>query len=85
MKNYRTTIAALVLSFVFSTSAFADGILHTEKTPPPPPQATGVIWTDRTTTQADDVLWTEAAPSAPEEDALTEITLSLLQTLTSLL
>ena len=76
MKSYRNVIAALVLAFVFSTSAFAgDGILWTGKTPPPPPPA-----------QADGILWTGiVAPGSEEEDILTEITLSLLQTLIPLL
>jgi hypothetical protein len=75
MKSYRNTIAALVLTFVFSMSAFAgEGVLHTDKTPPPPPpQTTGVILTEPT------------SPEPEEEDTLTEITLSLLQTLVSLL
>ncbi|MCA1567395.1 MAG: hypothetical protein LC803_17450 [Acidobacteria bacterium] len=74
MKSYRNAIAALVLVFVFSTSATANaGIIWTEKTPPPPPpQATGIIWT-------------EAADPAPEDDDLTEIALTLLQTLLPLL
>jgi|GEM_PF-3528455 len=75
MKSYRNAVATLILAFVFSMSAFAEeGILHTEKTPPPPPppQAIGVIYTDE-------------ANSASEEDILTEIALSLLQTLLPLL
>ena len=74
MKNYRNALAALVLAIVFSTSAFAgDGVIYTEKTPPPPPpQATGVIYTEITS-------------PAPEEDALTEIALTLLQSVLSLI
>ena len=57
MKSYRKAIAALVLAFVFSTSAFADeGIIHTEV----------------------------AAP-VPEGDALTEVALTLLQSVWSLI
>ncbi|HEY9401654.1 MAG TPA: hypothetical protein VIQ24_03090 [Pyrinomonadaceae bacterium] len=75
MKSYRNAIAALVLAVVFSTSAFAgEGIIWTGKTPPPPPQP-----------QADGIIWTGIAAPMPEEDALTEITLSLLQTLLPLL
>ncbi len=67
-------MAALVLAFVFSTPALAgEGIMHTDKTPPPPPP------------QADSVIWTDNAEPAPGSDALTEITLSLLQTLLPLL
>jgi hypothetical protein len=74
MKSYRTAIAALVLAFVFSTPAFADeGILWTDKTPPPPPP------------QAEGILWTDGASPMPEDDSLTEITLTLLQTLLPLL
>jgi len=73
MKSYRNALAAVVLAIAFSTSAAADGIIYTEKSPPPPSvQATGIIYT-------------EIATPAPEEDSLTEITLSLLQTLISLL
>lgn len=75
MTNYRNAIAALVLGVVFSTRAFAgEGIMHTDKTPPPPPPS-----------QAVGVLWTETAEPALEEDTLTEITFSLLQTLIPLL
>lgn len=76
MKSYRKAIAALVLAFVFSTSAYAgEGVIHTDRTPPPPPPplAEGVIHTDI------------AAPTSEEENILTEITLSLLQTLIPLL
>jgi hypothetical protein len=73
MKSYRRAIAALILAFVFSMSVFAgEGIMHTEKTPPPPPPTNGAMWT-------------EAGDPALEEDILTEITLSLLQTLLPLL
>jgi hypothetical protein len=73
MKSYRSALAALVLGFVFSTSAFAEGVMWTEKTPPPPPpQATGIMYTD-------------IADPAPEDDGLTEIVLTLLQTLLPLL
>jgi hypothetical protein len=75
MKSYRNAIAALVLAIVFSTSAYAgDGVIYTGITPPPPPpQTNGVIYTG------------VAAPAAEEENILTEITLSLLQTLIPLL
>ncbi|HEX8635852.1 MAG TPA: hypothetical protein VF703_17005 [Pyrinomonadaceae bacterium] len=88
MKSYRNAIAALALAFVFSTPASAEGVLWTDRTPPPPPpptQASGVIYTDSTASQATGIMWTGIAAPAPEDDAVTEITLSLLQTLISLL
>jgi hypothetical protein len=76
MKSYRNAIAALVLAFVCSTSVFAgDGVIWTDKTPPPPPPQT----------QAEGVIWTDIAAPVPEEETLTEIALSLLQTLIPLL
>jgi len=74
MKSYRNSIAALILAIVLSTSAFAaDGVLHTDKTPPPPPPPTNAT------------IHTDGTSPAPEEDTLTEIMLSLLQTLIPLL
>ena len=76
MKSYRNAIAVLVLTFVFSTSAFAgDGVLWTDRTPPPPPPPA----------QAEGVLHTDIAAPVPEEDTLTEIAHSLLHTLITLL
>jgi hypothetical protein len=75
MKSYRNALAAVILAFVFFTSATANtGVMWTEKTPPPPPppQATGIMYTDM-------------ADPAPEDDDLTEIALTLLQTLIPLL
>ncbi len=75
MKSYRNALAALILAFVFSTPAFAgEGLILLDRTPPPPPP-----------TQADGVIYTDAAAHASEEDNLTEIALSLLQTLIPLL
>jgi hypothetical protein len=75
MKSYRNAIAALMLAFVFSTSAFAgDGLIYTDRTPPPPPP-----------TQAKGLIYTDIAATVPEENVLTEIALSLLQTLIPLL
>jgi hypothetical protein len=87
MKNYRNAIGALVLALVFSASTFAEGVIWMEKTPPPPPttQASGIMHTDRTTSQADGIILTGIADPAPETDTLTEITFSLLQTLSALL
>jgi hypothetical protein len=75
MKSYQNAVAALVLAIVFSTSAYAgDGIMHTDKTPPPPPPP-----------QANGIMHTDIAAPLPEEDTLTEIAHSLLQTLITLL
>lgn len=75
MKTYPNAIAALVLAFVFTTSAFAgDGVMHTDKTPPPPPPA-----------QANGVMHTDIAAPAPEADVMTETALNLLQNLLALL
>lgn len=75
MNSYRKALAALALAFVFSTSALAnDGVLWTDRTlPPPPPPPDGVARTQTT------------APAPEEEDVLTEIVLSLMQTLIPLL
>ena len=76
MKNYRNFLAAMALAIVFTTSAFAgDGVLHTDKTPPPPPPPV----------QAEGIMHTDIAAPVPEEDTLTEIALTLLQTLITLL
>jgi hypothetical protein len=76
MKSYRNAVAALVLAFVFSASAYAgDGVIHTDRTPPPPPPPV----------QADGVIHTDIAAPAPEGDSLTEIALNLLQSVLSLI
>jgi len=75
MKSYRKAITALVLAIVFSASVYADeGVLHTDRTPPPPPPP-----------QADGVLHTDIAAPAPKEETLTEIALTLLQSVLSLI
>jgi hypothetical protein len=76
MKSYRNAIAALALALVLATSAFAnDGIIHTGITPPPPPPPA----------QAEGVIWTGISAPVPEEDTLTEIALTLLQSVLSLI
>jgi hypothetical protein len=76
MKSYRNAVAALVLVIVFTTSAYAgDGIMHTDRTPPPPPPPV----------QAEGIMHTDIAAPVPEQDTLTEIAHSLLQTLLTLL
>ena len=76
MKNYRNAIAALVLAFVFCAPTFAgDGVLWTEKPPPPPPPPS----------RADGIMHTDIAAPAPDGDVVTEIALSLLQNLVTLL
>jgi hypothetical protein len=80
MKNYRNAIAALVLAFAFSTSAFADdGIIHADKTSPTPTP------TANSTTQSpatNGIMVAELTPEAT--DTVTEIALSLLQSVLSL-
>jgi hypothetical protein len=82
MKNYRNALAALVLAFVFSTSAFADdGIMHTDKTstaPTPTPTASSATQSRAT----DGIMVAELTPQAA--DTVTEIALSLLQSVLSL-
>lgn len=78
MKNYKKAVSALILAFVLSTSVLADdGVMWTGKTPPPPPPPP--------TTQVGGVMWTGTAEPVQKEDILTEIVLSLLQTLVPLL
>jgi hypothetical protein len=78
MKNYRNTLAVLLMVFVLATSAFGgDGIMHTGITPPPPPPPPPV--------QAEGLMWTEINAPTSEDDTLTEIALNLLQTLIPLL
>jgi hypothetical protein len=75
MKNYRNAIATLLLAFVLSTPAFAEeGIIWTGRTPPPPPP-----------TQTESIIHPDETTPAPEEDTLTAIALTLLQTLLPLL
>jgi len=52
MKQLRQLCATFVLVLVFTTTAaFADGIIHGDKTtPPPPPSSTGIIHGDRALT-----------------------------------
>jgi hypothetical protein len=78
MRNYRNVIAALVLALALAAPALADGIMNTDKTPPPPPpSATGIMNTDLT----GGIMYPEAVESAPVvTDSATEIALNLLQT-----
>ena len=73
MKNLRQICATLTLTFIFTLPAFADGFITTGKTEQPPPAPTvaadGFISTDK------------AAQSA---DTVTEIALSLLQSVIAL-
>ena len=82
MKNYRNAVAALVLALVLTTPAVA-GIMYTDKAPPPPTPTTTSATQAGTT---DGIMYTGAAESAPgATDSLTEIALSLLQNLLTLL
>ncbi len=78
MKNWRTTITALLLALVLATAAFA-GEMHTGVvTPQPTPTASSTAETDAT----DGEMHTGEAASTP--DAVTEVALSLLQSLLAL-
>ncbi len=82
MRNYRNAVAALVLALMLTTPAFA-GIMYTGK-PSPSPTPTPTSATQAGTT--DGIIYTGAAESAPgATDSLTEIALSLLQSLLTLL
>jgi hypothetical protein len=83
MKNYRTALAALVLVLTLSPLAHADdGIIWTGKAAPTPTPT--AISTSLTET-ADGIMTTDAAKSAPQAtDTVTEIALSLLQSVLSL-
>lgn len=70
MKTYRNAVAALVLTFVLSTTAFA-GVIHTDVIAPPP-TANGVIHTG------------EAVSTPEAADTVTRIALNLLQSMLSM-
>jgi hypothetical protein len=83
MKNYRTALAVLVLTLMLSPLTHADdGIIWTGKAAPTPTPAASS--TSQTGT-ADGIITTGEAKSAPEAaDTVTEIALSLLQSVLSL-
>jgi len=70
MKNLRQICATLALSLVLVPSAFADGFISTDKTPPTP------------TVAADGYISTGKAEESA--DTVTEIALSLLQSVIAL-
>jgi hypothetical protein len=80
MKNYRNALAALVLAFLLATSAFADdGIIVAEKaSPAPTPTANSTTQSQAT----NGIMVAELKPQAA--DTVTEIALSLLQSVLSL-
>jgi hypothetical protein len=82
MRNYRNAIAALVLALVFAAPAFADdGIMYTDRTSPAPPPANSQTLTAATA----GIIYTDNAASAPEPtDTVTEIALTLLQSMLTL-
>ena len=73
MKNLRQICATLALSLVLVHSAFADGYITTMKTDPPPPAPT---------VAADGYISTGKAEESA--DTVTEIALSLLQSVIAL-
>jgi hypothetical protein len=80
MRNFRNVIAMLFLAFVLSTSAFADdGIIHTGiAAPAPTPTANSTIQS----VAADGIMVAELTPRVA--DTTTEIALSMLQSVLSL-
>ena len=83
MKTYRNAVAALVITLVIATSAFAGEIQTgiTGPDPQPTPTANGVIQTGAT----DGEMHTGVAPSTSEAtDTVTGVALNLLQGVFSL-
>lgn len=87
MKNLRQLCAAVVLTLALVTSAVA-GTIHTGVTQPPPPAPQGVISTGSPSTQGNihtGVTNQESAEGeATASDSVTEIALTLLQSVLSL-
>jgi hypothetical protein len=83
MKNYRNAIAVLVLVLMLSPLAHADdGIIWTGKAAPTPTPTTS---STSLTETADGIMTTDAAtPASEAADTVTEIALSLLQSVLSL-
>ena len=81
MKNLRQICATITLTLAFTLPAFADGYITTGKNEPPPPAPTvaadGFITTDR----AGQV---NTGNGEEPADTVTEITLSLLQSIITL-
>jgi hypothetical protein len=83
MKSYRNATAALALTLVLASSAFA-GVMHTDGAPAPPPTSTanGEMQTGATEGE----IHTGEAASTPEAvDAMTVAALNLLQSVLTLL
>jgi hypothetical protein len=78
MKNYRNALAVLVLALMLSPLAYADdGIMWTGKAAPTPtPTASS---TSQTETAAGIMTTDETKPAPDAADTVTEIALSLLQ------
>lgn len=75
MKNYfRNALAVCVLVVTFTCSVSAEGIMHTDRTPPPPPSPTA-------TEVAPTVLSGDETYTHGASDIMTEIALDLLQNL----
>jgi hypothetical protein len=84
MKNYRTALAVLVLALTLSPLAHADdGIMWTGKAAPTP-TPTAISTTQSLDT--DGIIHTDVAKPAPQAtDTVTEIALSLLQSILSII
>ncbi len=74
MKQLRQLCATSVLVLVLTTAAFADGIIHGDKTPPPPaPTSTGIIHGDLVSTDE------ELKSEDTTVDLAMELALNLIQ------
>ena len=82
MKSYRNAAAALLLTLVLFTSAFA-GEMHTNVTDPDPQPTPTMTNSTVQTTATDGEMHTDGAPSIP--DTVTKAALNLLQGVFSLL
>jgi hypothetical protein len=87
MKSLRKVLALVVLTLVLTCSAFA-GEMSTGVTQPPPRQpsasVTGEMSTGNTATAGGTVVGDIGTGAAPAVDPVTEIVLSLLQSLLAL-
>jgi len=80
MKQLQQLCATFVLVLAFTASAFADGIIHGDKTPPPPPTSSTVSMIHGDIVSTDQELESEDTTV----DLTMEIALSLIQNMLAL-